>query len=398
MFYCIWRLLVVMLGVCFVTPALATDRFYPNVTSVSPNGRFKVEAKSPDNPAEGWGKPFARDFTYTLTDTVEQRVVWTHKQGDNEPSPTRVWVHDSGWAVATSGYELFSFDPAKGRVKHDLAILDQFTEKERTQHVHDTSAGPMWANLSRWSFLEFEGKLYFVVRPHWGRHVVMDVTNGSPVGGLEEPALRDDAKWAIERLRKQAQESEAGTLTMDRDYSARLALHVAAQDQNHQAVEYIKRIGVWANCFPQKIPTGYKGPLTAPQGTHASMRYGWCQLRYDAHVALRKLGHSPQAEPAVDFWPMGSSQETPAIRTASRIGNDGEVLKIKVGQRTAQVLERAGRPDRIIDGFENAWEYHVDGEKPCTVRVVWGPGDDPIVFGVKRISPPTWKTDTIDIW
>lgn len=61
------------------SPARATDRYFPDSFAVSESGRFRVDAKSPDNAAEHQ-RPFASSFVYTLTDTTTKKVVWERKQ------------------------------------------------------------------------------------------------------------------------------------------------------------------------------------------------------------------------------------------------------------------------------------------------------------------------------
>ncbi len=81
--------IVYCLVLCFVfcASATATDRFYPNITSLSVSGKYKLTAVSPDNEGEGH-KAFQADFTYTLVDTTTGNTVWTRKQAMSEAKGT----------------------------------------------------------------------------------------------------------------------------------------------------------------------------------------------------------------------------------------------------------------------------------------------------------------------
>ena len=57
-------LVAIVVHAPLATPSLATDRFFPNQTVVSANGRWRLDGKSPANAGPD-RQAFASDFTYT---------------------------------------------------------------------------------------------------------------------------------------------------------------------------------------------------------------------------------------------------------------------------------------------------------------------------------------------
>jgi hypothetical protein len=94
---------IALLIACCVCKVQATPVFYHDTHAVSENGRYKVEAKSPDNEGGNWKKPFARNFIYTLTDLHTKKTLWERKQGKEEASCRALYPDDDGWVVIATG-------------------------------------------------------------------------------------------------------------------------------------------------------------------------------------------------------------------------------------------------------------------------------------------------------
>lgn len=78
----------------FVPPAAATDRYFGDTSATSPSGRWRIDAKSPEN-AGPEPRPFAENFTYTLTDLRTNQVRWTRRQPMEQPEGgTSSWSHE----------------------------------------------------------------------------------------------------------------------------------------------------------------------------------------------------------------------------------------------------------------------------------------------------------------
>ena len=179
----------------FLHPAHATDRIYRDIAVESPSKRYKVEAKSPDNVGDHI-HVFQGSFTYTCRDSTTAKLLWTRKQamGKSEPlednsaimvrsteeeSPVAIFVSNTGWTVIRTGWdELIAVDLAghdRARVK---LLSEAFTKEEQEKYVDHTTAGPRWSGYSLSYFLDVDGQALFIVRPWWGRRVMINLETG----------------------------------------------------------------------------------------------------------------------------------------------------------------------------------------------------------------------------
>jgi len=180
----------------FLYPVHATDRFFRDITVESPSKRYKVEAKSPDNVGSEWHRPFQSSFVYNCWDSTTAKLLWTRKQamGKAEPlgndstatyrspeeeSPVAMFVSNTGWTVIRNGWdELIAVDLAghdRARVK---LLSEAFTKEENDKYVDQTTAGPRWSGYSLWYSLDVDGQALFIVRPWWGRRVMVNLETG----------------------------------------------------------------------------------------------------------------------------------------------------------------------------------------------------------------------------
>ena len=155
----------------------ATDRYFPDISEHSPSKRYNVEATSPDNRADGRYRAFQSNFTFTCNDTSTGKVLWTRKQPTKtEGSPTALFVSDTASTVIWTGWDQLICVDRLGGDRGTIDLLkDAFSEVEIKDYVQDTTAGPMWAAYSLWYFLEADNRTLFVIRPWWGRRVLIDV-------------------------------------------------------------------------------------------------------------------------------------------------------------------------------------------------------------------------------
>jgi len=377
------------------TPASATDRYYPDITISSQSARYKLDAKSPDNQKpEGRQRAFARNFKYTLTYTQNNKILWTYLQKEAEASPVGAWVHDTGWVVVRTGWDdLMAFDPANGTITGKLNILEQFPRDERSKYVHQTTAGPMWSQSSRWSFLEVERKLCFVVRAHWGRRVIMDLASGKAVADPGAATTEQDRKWALATLREKVpiilkDETDHEAI---RDVCA--AIDMAAKDRIQEAAplleeaeksEYVGSSGGIPVFFgDNKLPDGAIDPFWFSEFT----------IRHKAQTALRKLGRTPSEAPAISFNPVRRFDHKSMIRPAPTECRATALPKLREGLTPKEVLAAAGGPDASYrERHDIAWEYHVDGKDAHSVRVFWSQKVSPVVISIEKVTPPSWTS------
>lgn len=384
-------------------PANATDRYYRDIHERSPNGRYKLDAVSPDNHIDdGRVHPFAKDFTYTLTDTANSKVLWQHRQMESECSPVAAWVHDGGVVVVRSGWdELRVFDPATGVSTKPLDILEQFPENERRVFVHETTAGPMWSGSSVWYFLEHDNRLYFSVRTHWGRRVILDTTTGLAVkdtNSLHDGAVSREREWTTSTLRQALPKLKIeGAMAEDEDWSMWSGVITAADtaaDLHHaDAIPLLREFEKCSLVGTSIISSAWIFEAPPPPGSVDPGAPGYYDVRSHAQKALRRLGAKPSSLPATRFREFSQDglgpvfQPTPAEPRAEAIKN------LKPGMTPREVLTLLGAPDRLSEGVRGAWEYHIDSDTPSTLQVCWSDKTPFVVLESRIVTPPTWQCE-----
>ncbi|MFT3685170.1 MAG: hypothetical protein QM783_09640 [Phycisphaerales bacterium] len=284
-----FRQLIPAVAIAIVAPAaLATDRWYRDCSATSPSGRYRIDAKSPENAGPN-PRPFAANFTYTLTDTTTGKTVWTRQQpmrrskGEShayseEPSPVFLFVTDGGLVVARSAWDsLIVLDQASGKKRGEFRLLDAFPKAEQDDFVHNTTAGPMWSQRSDWFFVNVPAAdktpatTLFVVRPFWRHRIVIDCATASQLdlGVYHSAAAPEDlneAKPEIKRALTAIMNDEAACaradlkhakvrLTDPRDYGAlwavETALDTAAFRKLADTEPDIRRLEAWLPTQPE---------------------------------------------------------------------------------------------------------------------------------------------------
>ena len=382
-------------------PAKATDRYYRDIHERSPNGRYKLDAVSPDNHIDdGRDHPFAKDFTYTLTDTANSRVLWRHKQMQPEISPVAAWVHDSGMVVVRSGWdELRAFDPATGTATKPLEILDQFSENDRKVFVHETTAGPMWTGSSVWYFLEHDNRLYFGVRSHWGRRVVFDTATGladKDAGTLHDAMVLQERGWIMNTLRQALPKLEnAGSGDEDWSvWSSVIAAADTAADLHHtDAIPLLREFEKCGLVGTSTISSAWIFEAPPPPGSVDPSAPGYYDVRSHAQKALRRLGAKPSSLPATRFREFSQEGLGPVFQPTPTKPRAEAITTLKPGMTPRDVLILLGAPDRLSEGVRGAWEYHIDSDTPSTLQVCWSDKTPFVVLESRIVTPPTWQCE-----
>src|SRR5262245_34257391 len=119
----------------------ATNRYFHNLTNTSANGRFRVEATSPDNTTGPCQRRFQSLFQYRLLKKGKSGEVWSRRQligADNERPvegpPMAIYVSDDGWVVLrtadldSASSEIIAVDIA-GQDRLRVRILEKLLPK-----------------------------------------------------------------------------------------------------------------------------------------------------------------------------------------------------------------------------------------------------------------------------
>lgn len=382
-------LMMVSLGI--VMPLQATDVFYPNESRVSPNGRFKIEAVSPKNKGKGRMEAFADEFVYTLTDTKSGAKLWSRKQGENEGSCGALHIDDDGWVVITTGWDqLLSITP-DGKVTGTVDILDEaFTKGERRKFVADTTAGPMWAAYSEWYFNRHDQRRLFVIRPWWGRRIVIDLSRGALVE--ETPAM--NAAFIAQEKAKAVHDLEQAVIHRDKWDKGGCC----------DGVRPVLQASFLAGCLGVEaaIPyleslqdSDYSGSSTMGglgfgedfKGRVNPHNYSTYTLRQVIRFSLRRLGRVPDFLPCHEFEITAATKDGKdrAYHSKVKAAPGAAGLKmVRKGMSAEEVLDLLGSPEWI---GHDTWEYDVDVDPAVTLRLQW---DGRKIVDVETLKPAAW--------
>jgi hypothetical protein len=395
-----------------ISPARATDRSYRNITAFSPSGQYKVEAKSPDNEAEGY-HPFQSHFVYKCTDTKKKAVLWTRLQamgkptalgGDSsamlvlpkEASPVDLFVNNAGCTVIRTGWDELVVVGRDGKDRGKLRILDgAFSRNEIKKYVHQTTAGTMWSGLSRWYFVRYEDTDLFVLRPWWGQYVAIDLASAKVVeidAPLRKTLVEQDRRFVLSELARGVKnrpkwekedccDSLGETLT---------AAYLAGVLRVKEAIPLLRELEDSA-CSLSSTSMGWCD-YKAPEGRMDPSSWETLTVRQTVHVALRRLGDVPGPYPCNRFDTAAEKYRdqrpyTPPPLAKPRAEN---VERLKVGMPLEEVLSLIASPDLIEN---QVWLYDIDAKLPYTLEVHWGKTG---VTAIRRVTPPLWQTEKWD--
>ena len=201
--------------------SMATDRYYDDLTAYSPSRRYVVEARSPDNAHDG-RRAFQAGFVYRFTDTETNEELWIRRQAMNPPirlsddsketlslreesSPVDIYLSDDGWTAIRLDWDELIFVDLDGHDRASVALwTDGLSEEEKDSYVQHSIAGRWWAGYSLWYFLKVGERQLFVIRPWWGRRIVVDVDEGTvidEVAGIGAAAREYEIQYILSILR-----------------------------------------------------------------------------------------------------------------------------------------------------------------------------------------------------
>lgn len=388
---------------CFAAFALApavhaTDRYFFDIHVRSQSGQFQVDATSPDNQ----GKiektlPFQASFTYNCVDTLNGKTIWTRKQPMEKPirlskdstfefafpkeaSPLAIHVSDSGTTLIYTGANDFIVVSPQGKDVGSVNLLsDAFTETEYKQFVHNTTAGPSWASLSAWYYLNIPGGEMFVVRPWWGRRIFVDVNRGKLAQSsraLIAAAVEREKKLVMDALNSKEKPN-------DYELSKYDAAYLSGVLNLQKAIPFLKTLEKSTDDERSTV-----GGLSFGEDSnnevepHSDSTYG---LRQAAQLSLRRLGIVPKPLPCHSFDLVKDGKSIPFVPPAREQPRHEAVQKVKVGMSAREVLNHIGIPDYISD---DTWSYDMDANPPFSISLTFAARK---VTGYKK-EDPLWKS------
>lgn len=382
----------------------ATDRIYDDITARSENGQYEVQARSPDNkPGPGY-RAFQSKFVYTCTDTKTKKVLWTRRQPMEKPqrlggsgrvhfspkeqSPLDVYVSDAGWTVILTGwYELIAVDP-NGHDTCKIGLLSEaMSQQERETFVHDTTAGPMWMGYSLWYFLDVAGQRLFVVRPWWGKRILVDIEKGNLAAetkGISKAIATRERKDVLAQLEKGVKTrkmwEKGGHCELV--WPILTAAYLAGPLHITEAIPLLRHLEESTYC-------GSSGGLSIA-GVDGQVDPYDCHtltLRQVVQLSLRRLDETPRVLSPIlfDVWYKDYDKRHPFVPKALSVPRHTNIDKLQKGMKAEEVLSLLGGPD-FFGG--NAWQYDMDSMPPMSLIVKW---EKRRVIGIEKQTPPLWK-------
>lgn len=392
---------------------------YPDCWAVSPNGRLRLEARSPYNGTitgrnrKSIGKEDFRlryrvhqdEFRYQLIETARgsttdvAAVIWERWQEKGEDSPHEVVVSDAGWSIVrTHGFEpeLIALSPYGEEILRVSILGPRFEDSEeevrrerqretdlekrgqrfwRAAHLQFSTAGMYWTAHSCQYFFAVEERTYFAWRPYWGQYLILDLTYGLL---LDEQALADPMlrSWMQHAERTQARELLADLanhtaiiphLLADSRHDGESEEKQSLRAKMEKATSAIHLVGIYqlAECLPALRCLEAVDWVSYSVGSTAMGDDWWTQvqsLRPILHHTLRLLDQEPLGYPAYHFI-----RNEVRVPLPERMQNRRErSAHLRLGMDAPQVLELLGSPDHVrrnanpCDEFfrwSEVWEY-----------------------------------------
>lgn len=400
-------LAVIVMGT-FLCNAHATNRYFSDIAADSPSKRYRVEAKSPDNASKTGRPAFQASFVYTCHDTMAKQVLWTRVQAMGKPrrlgvesaetyrlpeegSPVDIFVSDEGWTVIRTDWDEIIAVDSLGHDRCRIELLKEgFTKEENSEYVYDTSAGPMWSSYSLWYFLSVADKHLFVVRPWWGRRVVLNLETGkladeSP--DVSRSAVAYERQYVMTELKKAVETRKEWE--MDACCEATLpilnASYLAGCLPVLEAVPFLEQLQEVS--YIGRSTTRFFGVGEQFEGEVNPGSYNTFTLRQVVQLSLRRLGKTPRPLPAIQFDIKYEAYEKnhPYFPKVGEVPRATNCAKVRTGMKAEQVLDLLDGPDFVES---ETWEYDMDANPPFTLILKW---DARHVIDVQKRTPALWK-------
>lgn len=385
-----------------------TNRYYRDVETVSPDGRYHLTAKSPENADPSKHVPFQAGFIYVLRDTITSRDLWKRKQPEGKPivipgereqirlrtwkeeSPVSVFVQNDGWSVLWLGNDQLVAVRRDGKETGRLDIVSDVIAKGKgSQYIAYSTAGEFWGSR-RSSFMSHQGKTYFAVRTWWGQRIIFDLELGGMVSEdntlatkLEEndrAFVRNTLSAAASEYQKTNRCNQLGPVLM--------ASYMASQLHMKECVPWLRSLegapdfGCLALTMVDEKPKEGELDLTCWETS---------SVRQVVQLSLRRFGEVPRYFPPTRFCLHAKefARRKPFVPVLGKPRSQQGGL-VRNGMQPSEVLRLIGSPD-FIEGVSTVvgeWQYDMDEQKPYTLIVEW---ENERVQSVERKFPALWQ-------
>ncbi len=393
-------------------PCAATDRYFSDVVARSPNGRYRLSAKSPDNAEKAKTKPFQAGFVYSFCDTRSRAELWNRVQPEGEPivldagelssEPNKTWtfrrweegapealyVNDDGWSVLwLAGDDLVAMR-SDGVETGKVDVYHALPEKDHEQFLQHTTAGPMWVTRHEY-FASYQSGTYFVVRTWWNRRIIVNLASGAiepDVNGLRKDLDETERLFAKRTLLAAIKDKKSWAKCCDGLPPVMMAIQIAGQRKMVDCVSSLRSL--------EDVP--YVGSAAmVPFLMEEEVKEGELDLsswetltvRQAVQLSLRRLGEKPSCYAATrfDLQTHEPQNRRPYVPQSLETPRHLQVNAVRRGLSPSAVLQLIGQPDYVDSGV---WEYDMDADPPYTLIVKLGRSG---VTSVDVRRPPAWQ-------
>jgi hypothetical protein len=374
---------------------------YPDLVRTSPDGKLRLEIRSPDNdplaprePVEMgrkfWGG-FQSDFTFTVTRIATGEVLWSRRESNDDLfAPRDAWISNDARAIVINcppfGADLFVLN-GYGETIRRLDVGRELLKNNKGE-FRWTSAGTAWYEHGNGVFVFAENSPYWCFRTEYSRQILIDLQRGELVKNSVAllAARKVQREWALALVLSSRDDARVyGEPFVDRDW---------------QFLEHVWTAIFW--CGLERVRGALPALRKFEQSTvgrcstsgwklsdGSRTRFVHLDLVGVAQFALRRLREEPAGY--APYWLCGGEGQ-PSFKSRivlpERLTDRTERLeKLTCGMTQQQIVDWVGMPDHSI---RQAWEYDVlhDDNGPYTLRIHWEHRLDGAV-AIER-QPPGW--------
>lgn len=377
---------------------------YPDIVRNSPDGKLRLEVRSPDNDAisprddpsnnlrKGFGG-FQRDFAFTVRRNSDEGVIWQRTAGVDEllDAPCDAWLANDAQVIVITRHPFSSqlfFLGSQGELRLQRDVQSEVLHGNDTE-LRWTSAGPHWNDRGVGLFSSCRGSHFWCFRTQLGRQIVLDLEGSALQAVTEEIAesLRAaQAAWSLSTL-------DAASKDL-RLFDMELYEELCQNEINWDYISAVWAALQWSGMDRLVLAVPYLQKFEASE-VWDSYGPGWLEDTWRVRLAFVRISQSAMrcmnVEPGgrAAYWlchRLGPSQASRIEFPECVADRADRSRSLRVEMTPREVAELLGMPD--VDWRK--WDYDLldDKEGPCTMRIHWNLN----TTRVKAIErcPPAW--------